>query len=223
MWIGVWMARDEFSVSVKRAVAARAGNVCSRQECRASTSGPGDGAIGIVNVGEAAHITAASRGGPRFDDSITAEQRKGIENAIFLCRKCAKTVDDAAQSFSTGQLRAWKEQAEQAAFRRTGVAALAENLVDKSFSDEELTLLSAAAATKSGEIYVLSSAQTGEFVAVGEEHFFDPEDAAIAAAYIEALQSFQACRPRPLVRHEKGVLYKLTGSGFKLGRAILGR
>ncbi len=217
------MPRDEFLERVKRALAARAGYLCSRPECRASTIGPGDGSTGIVNVGEAAHITAASPDGPRYDRSLTPEQRRSIDNGIWLCSSCADMVDHAPQGFSTSQLRAWKHQAEEEASRRVGQAAATENLPVQKFSDEELALLATAAATRTGEIILLNTQQSGDFVRVGVENFYDPEDAAFGAAYVEALESLLGRRPTRLVRHEGGQLYKLTGSGFKLGRALVGR
>ncbi|MGH9460197.1 MAG: hypothetical protein ACRD1X_03205 [Vicinamibacteria bacterium] len=217
------MARDEFPERVKRALAARAGYLCSRPECRASTIGPGDGPTGIINVGEAAHITAASSDGPRYDPSLTPEQRRSIDNGIWLCSSCADMVDHSPRGFSTSHLRAWRHQAEEEGLRRLGQAAAGENLPAQRFSDGELTLLATAAATTTGEIILLNTQQTGDFIRVGAEDFYDPDDAAFGAAYVEALESLLGRRPTRLVRHEGGQLYKLTGSGFKLGRALLGR
>lgn len=132
-------------------------------------------------------------------------------------------MDDVAQGCTTEMLHAFKHQAEAAAARRVGQAAESERMSPpRSFSDEELAILAAAAATPSGDIYVLSAAQIGEMVAVGDQHFYDPNDGAVSASHLEALESLQERSPK-LARHEGGVLYKLTGSGFKLGRAILGR
>src|SRR5262245_52269887 len=104
------MPRDEFPEKVKRALAARAGFLCSNPECRASTIGPGDGAAGIVMIGRAAHITAAAPGGPRYDASLTPGERRAIGNGVWLCASCADRVDDAPHRFSEAQLRAWKQQ-----------------------------------------------------------------------------------------------------------------
>lgn len=44
-------------------------------------------------------------------------------------------------------------------------------------------------------------------------------DPAVAAAYVEAVQSL---RFRMLAKHDGGVLFVLTGTGFKIGRALEG-
>jgi len=77
---------DDFSEQVKRAVAARAGNLCSNPECRASTSGPQDDPSKSVNLGVAAHITAASPGGPRYDPGLSPEERSSAQNGMHLPR-----------------------------------------------------------------------------------------------------------------------------------------
>jgi hypothetical protein len=73
---------DDFPESVKRVLASRAGSLCSRPECRAWTSGPQDDPGKALNVGVAAHITAASPGGPRYDPGLLPEQRSAAENGI---------------------------------------------------------------------------------------------------------------------------------------------
>ena len=55
--------RDDFTDEVKRILAARTGNACSNPDCRAVTSGPQNDPTKAVNVGVAAHITAAAEGG----------------------------------------------------------------------------------------------------------------------------------------------------------------
>jgi hypothetical protein len=65
----------------------------------------------------AAHITAASPDGPRFDAVLTPEQRRGPENAVWLCQRCGKAVDDDPVTYTCEILRGWKAQAEAAARR----------------------------------------------------------------------------------------------------------
>ena len=77
--------RDEFSKDVILRVAKRAAFRCSHPQCAAATVGPSDESSGAVaNVGVAAHICAASPGGPRYDRSMTTEQRSSIDNAIWV-------------------------------------------------------------------------------------------------------------------------------------------
>ena len=84
---------DKFEKRIKKELAARSGHRCSRPACLRPTHGPRLGAPGYVNVGVAAHITAASPGGPRYDSTLTAEQRGSAENGIWLCKVCEALVD----------------------------------------------------------------------------------------------------------------------------------
>ncbi len=68
----------------------------------------------------AAHITAASPGGPRFDPSLTVEQRSSAENGIWLCQNHGKLVDSDEERFSIALLRDWKTTAEREADTRLG-------------------------------------------------------------------------------------------------------
>jgi hypothetical protein len=72
--------RDDFPDAMKRTLAVRVNSCCSNPDCRASTSGPQADASKAVNDGVAAHITAAALGGPRYDPTLTREQRTDITN-----------------------------------------------------------------------------------------------------------------------------------------------
>ena len=109
--------RDDFSEDVKRKLATRAGHLCSNPKCKRPTSGPSETDKVITNVGEAAHITAASEGGARYDPSLTPEQRSSIENGIWLCSTCSKAVDDDANIYTELFLRDWKTEAEKSAHK----------------------------------------------------------------------------------------------------------
>jgi len=112
--------REEFPEAIKRALAARVGYRCSREGCDAPTTGPQIGDSKSVNIGVAAHITAASVGGPRYDPALTREQRTSAENGIWLCQNCGKLVDNDSARFTADELRAWKRDAEAAALERIG-------------------------------------------------------------------------------------------------------
>ena len=207
--------RDDFSEEVKRTVAARVGYRCSSPVCRAPTSGPRADSSKSVNVGVAAHITAASPGGPRFDPSLTVEQRGHADNAIWLCQTCGKLVDNDKIRFTEAELRRWKRDAEGEALLRVGKAASSADPMQSDWSEEELVLLSACA--EDGEIFVHDTDQTGRFIEAGRGHFYDESDRAVAALYMDALNSL---RRRGLAGHEGGSLYQLTGRGFKIARAM---
>jgi hypothetical protein len=100
--------RDDFTEEVKRTLAARVNSRCSNPECRAQTTGPQDDATKAVNVGVAAHITAASAGGPRYDPTLSPEKRRHSDNGIWLCQNCAKLADSDVLRFHETLLRAWK-------------------------------------------------------------------------------------------------------------------
>lgn len=112
--------RDDFSEEVKKAVAARVASKCSCPSCRAATSGPQVDTSKALNVGVAAHITAASPGGPRYDPVLTPKERRHANNAIWLCQNCGKLVDNDASRFTVEELRRWKLEAEAEALSRVG-------------------------------------------------------------------------------------------------------
>jgi hypothetical protein len=114
--------RDDFSVQTKRALALRVGYRCSRPDCGALTSGPQEEPSKAVNVGVAAHITAASRGGPRFDPLLTLAERAAAANGIWVCQNCAKLIDDDAAQFTIEVLQRWKIDREADARRQVGIA-----------------------------------------------------------------------------------------------------
>lgn len=109
--------RDDFKEEVKRILALRAGGKCSNPSCRCSTFGPRTEQHQIVNIGVAAHIHAASEGGPRYDRNMLNEDRASISNAIWLCQSCAKLIDNDEKRYTPQLLREWKAGAEDAAIR----------------------------------------------------------------------------------------------------------
>lgn len=102
--------RHNFQPIIIDAVAKRASYICSNPECRVLTLCPCDTVLEkYIYVGEAAHITAAAPRGPRYDESLTVEQRSSIENAIFLCAVCAQMIDkNNGIDFTTELLKGWK-------------------------------------------------------------------------------------------------------------------
>jgi len=107
--------RDEFPPGIKELLSKRVGNRCSNPNCRQLTSGPQEDPNKALNVGVAAHITAASPVGPRYDSAISSEQRKSAKNGIWLCQKCAKLVDNDPSRYTSEMLINWKTIAENAA------------------------------------------------------------------------------------------------------------
>jgi hypothetical protein len=207
--------RDDFPKRVKWVTAQRTGSHCSRPGCGALTSGPQDDPGGSVNVGVAAHITAASPGGPRYNPSLSPEDRGGPQNAIWLCQTCAKLVDDDPERFTETILGGWKTAAEAKARDSVGKAVTFSGYVGSEPSGEAMEILIAAA--DDDDIGRFSADQSGDWVRAGGRHFADPADPAMAAIYVDALEDLQQ---RGLVRRESETLYSLTGKGFKLAHAL---
>jgi hypothetical protein len=106
---------DDFPKLVKETLAKRVGTLCSNPQCSVPTYGPGGTATGGVSKGAAAHIRAASPGGPRYDPDMLATDRKGIANGIWLCRSCADLIDNDSSRFTVDILQRWKQVAEERA------------------------------------------------------------------------------------------------------------
>jgi hypothetical protein len=109
------MSRDDFNKGVRDILAHRAGFRCSKPDCRAPTSGPNTQGEGHINLGVAAHITAASAGGPRYDPRLSPEDRGSASNGIWLCHSHAHEIDVDVVRFSVEVLKSWKRHAEDAA------------------------------------------------------------------------------------------------------------
>jgi hypothetical protein len=104
--------RDNFTRSTVDILAKRVGYLCSNPNCRRPTVGANKQNDKSTIIGIGAHITAASYLGPRFDNSLTPEQRRHIDNGIWLCSNCATLIDKDEEKYSPELLRIWKEQAE---------------------------------------------------------------------------------------------------------------
>jgi hypothetical protein len=106
--------RDDFDAKTIDALAKRASYLCSNPACRALTICPSDANVEkYLYIGKAAHITSAAMKGPRYDATLTREQRQSIENGIFLCATCADMIDkNNGADFSVVQLKQWKSQHE---------------------------------------------------------------------------------------------------------------
>lgn len=74
----------------------------------------------MTNVGVAAHITAAARGGPRYDPTQTPEERRSVDNALWVCQKHAKEIDDDERRFTVDLLLAWRKRADELASAELG-------------------------------------------------------------------------------------------------------
>jgi hypothetical protein len=130
--------RDDFPEGVRRVLAERVSYRCSHPECRALTSGPHTESDKRVSVGVAAHITAAAKGGPRYNPNLTQEERRAPDNGIWMCQTHGTLVDRDHVRFPELTLREWKAQAEEEALRAIGKTSgwPAEERVVPSLSDK---------------------------------------------------------------------------------------
>jgi hypothetical protein len=107
--------RDDFPKKIRTAVAARASWLCSFTGCAKPTVGPSEEfSDAVTPIGRAAHICGAApgRGSRRYVASMTAEERAGIDNAIWLCANHADLIDRDEATYSIETLRAMKREHE---------------------------------------------------------------------------------------------------------------
>jgi hypothetical protein len=118
--------RDNFTKKVAETLGKRAGFHCSKPDCGVFCVGPQKAMnAGSVNMGRAAHITAASAGGPRHDSRLSPKERKDISNGIWLCANHADLVDKDERAYSVELLNEWKRQAEVRAGQQIGKTKVA--------------------------------------------------------------------------------------------------
>jgi len=140
------MSRDDFSPKIKETLAKRAGYLCSNPNCKQLTVGSNEDPGKSTSIGIAAHITAASEGGPRFDESLSPEQRVDIYNGIWLCSNCATLIDKDVRKYSIELIRQWKQLAEiESAARLLGKKLV--NIRDVPYIEADLVYTSGARLT----------------------------------------------------------------------------
>jgi hypothetical protein len=103
---------DDFDNRTKEILARRVGFLCSNPACQKPTSGPQLNPDKALSIGVAAHITAASFGGPRYDQFLTNEERSSMSNGIWLCQNCARLIDSDDIRYTVELLHNWKDSAE---------------------------------------------------------------------------------------------------------------
>jgi hypothetical protein len=127
---------DDFSPEVKDLLAKRVGMQCSNPNCRQPTSGPQEDPKKVLNIGVASHITAAAKGGPRYDPRMSSQERKSEANGLWLCQNCGKLVDNDKERFTADTLRQWRRLSEEAA--RLAIEAPARNKTQTAIPDVDL-------------------------------------------------------------------------------------
>lgn len=110
--------RDDFSTAVKTELAKRVNYHCSI--CDAQTVAAKTGTDSSCNIGKAAHIKAAAAGGPRYDATQTPEERRSIQNGLWVCANCGDIIDRDEHAYRPDHLHELKTAAEQRARERLG-------------------------------------------------------------------------------------------------------
>ncbi|MBC3380753.1 hypothetical protein H8I69_16685 [Serratia fonticola] len=101
---------DKFSPTTVTQLAKRACYICSNPKCNRMTIGPGENLDESIIAGVASHIRAGSKGGPRYDPNQTSQQRKSINNGLWLCGTCSYMIDkNNGADYSVSQLEDWKK------------------------------------------------------------------------------------------------------------------
>jgi hypothetical protein len=108
--------RDNFTQRTKETLAKRVGYKCSNPKCKKLTSGPNEDENKSTSIGVAAHISGASKGGPRYNEEMDTVERKRINNGIWLCQNCSGLIDKDEAKYSIKILNSWKEEAETNAY-----------------------------------------------------------------------------------------------------------
>jgi hypothetical protein len=107
-------SRDDFPTKVKLALAIRSGHRCCFPGCSQLTASPrSDDDAKYAIVGHAAHITAAAPGGPRYDPSMSSEERVSASNGAWMCNNHGTLVDRNDSEYPAETIRQWKSEHEQ--------------------------------------------------------------------------------------------------------------
>jgi hypothetical protein len=120
--------RDDFTKRTITEIAKAVSYRCSNPECRRSTVAANAAQDGIITIGVAAHIHAASPGGPRYHIAQTPEARRGKENGLWLCQNCGRLIDADPDKFTAEQLINWRRDAQARAFRALVAPNAAEDI-----------------------------------------------------------------------------------------------
>ena len=104
--------RDDFIKKDKELLAKRVSYRCSNPKCRRVTIGANSNPKNSTNIGVAAHVCAAASGGPRYDSTMSSEERKSINNGIWLCQGCSVLVDKDPGLYPVNLLVEWKKESE---------------------------------------------------------------------------------------------------------------
>jgi len=101
----------KYKPSTVRRLDTLSGNECAHPDCSKKLIAED----GISIISKICHIAAASKEGPRFDDKMTDDERRGFNNLILLCDEHHVIIDnkDNESLFPTPLLKKWKSDHEK--------------------------------------------------------------------------------------------------------------
>jgi hypothetical protein len=211
---------DDLTISVKQILAQRAGFRCSNPKCRKPTSGPAvSNPSASVNIGVAAHITAASPAGARYDETLSSTDRRASENGIWCCQNCGKLIDSDAQGYPVELLYEWKTLAEKTALN----AIESTNPIDEKIVGPEVRQamqnIMLGALEGHGENFIVVQEGNGRMqVALCGDVY--RTDEAQRLLYLEANKQLTA---EGLVQHRAGPIHELTHNGLIEAKKLQGQ
>lgn len=96
----------QYKPSTVRRLDTLSGNECAHPECIKKLIAED----GISIISKICHIAAASKDGPRYDSSMTDDERRGFDNLILLCDEHHVIIDNKQNEgvYPTSLLRKWK-------------------------------------------------------------------------------------------------------------------
>jgi hypothetical protein len=130
--------RHDFSKNTIDILGKRVRFMCANPNCKKTTIGPHSENTKATLVGIAAHITAASPGGPRYDSNLTEDQRRSIENGIWLCANCALIIDKDEKKYTKELLEEWKTISENYVLKDLQGQNITKNKNDRPYLEVDL-------------------------------------------------------------------------------------
>lgn len=120
--------RIEFTKKTKQLLCDSVSGHCSI--CGKCTTWVDESPLKKENIGEAAHIEAASEGGPRYNPAQSDEQRASFYNGIWVCSNCHAEIDSNVVKFDVAYLQYLKHRAMQLAKRNIDLSLKGDNQVE---------------------------------------------------------------------------------------------
>jgi hypothetical protein len=101
----------QYKPSTVRRLDTLSGNECAHPNCSKKLIAED----GISIISKICHIAAASKEGPRFDEKMTDDERRGFNNLILLCDEHHVIIDnkDNESQYPTPLLKKWKSDHEK--------------------------------------------------------------------------------------------------------------